>query len=689
MNYVESFNLLGVPAQQITCVKLHGTPTTTTEGAVGVIGMDVDSPYHELYKCVSAENNTYTWERMVDAGYTFRGFVNDLYSMEDFEQNGVKTLHDVFVVDDGFFLTNIMFEQGDNIVRTGNIKEYTETIETSSDGKYLYILGNEYRVIHVSSKDEDLIVDLGYLLSFDRFKQAFIGTEDEIDSVKNDTGYTSIAEAILETSSHITSLEVQMINTSADKLNKNQGAENVGKYLIIDANGNIVPETTEQSEVLSATFTTIYPNPSSFVYTPTTQPNGYFVYEPSTLTGGRVSIDFDTAQLSKIEVIPYLLKDGVAYKYLQGDNIIVAGGKRILNENNSIDNYWINPNTGGGFCYITEPFSFDIPDGCTPMFCFRIITNGHTILPDSSTLSMSVSHADYVGKWAIEGGITITHIVDKIDTSEDTEEPVEKTVEDFYTPTWDTVIHRGWISETTENTLPAMYLAKKYGYDWVECDVRTTSDGIPVLAHDATITGTNSDGESITLTVAESTLEQLQALTLSVSDEFGDIKMGTLAELLDLARTIDLKVLIDIKISGETGLKSIAQAVLRAGMQNRVIYMPIGKINAEYIASVDKNASFDFVMFGTTPNADTSLSSYAELLTGSNTVNMDVQANTWEFDETVISSINSLGMGLCFWNVLSNNVTKCIEVGAIRLTKHNSYDATDLNATYFTNKKFW
>lgn len=63
MNYIESFNLFGVPAQQITCVKLHGAPTETTEGAVGVIGMDVDSPYHELYKCTSAENNTYTWER--------------------------------------------------------------------------------------------------------------------------------------------------------------------------------------------------------------------------------------------------------------------------------------------------------------------------------------------------------------------------------------------------------------------------------------------------------------------------------------------------------------------------------------------------------------------------------------------------------------------------------------------------
>lgn len=40
MNYVESFNLLGIDAKQIPCIKGEGAPTTSTEGAVGCFYMD-------------------------------------------------------------------------------------------------------------------------------------------------------------------------------------------------------------------------------------------------------------------------------------------------------------------------------------------------------------------------------------------------------------------------------------------------------------------------------------------------------------------------------------------------------------------------------------------------------------------------------------------------------------------------
>lgn len=62
MNYVESFNLLGVEAKQIPCEKFHGAPTSSTEGAVGLLGIDVDSENHDLYKCVAIENGNYIWE---------------------------------------------------------------------------------------------------------------------------------------------------------------------------------------------------------------------------------------------------------------------------------------------------------------------------------------------------------------------------------------------------------------------------------------------------------------------------------------------------------------------------------------------------------------------------------------------------------------------------------------------------
>ena len=61
MNYVESFNLFGVPAKQIPCMKGAGAPTTSTEGDVGCLYMDTNSDAGDVYKCISAANGVYTW----------------------------------------------------------------------------------------------------------------------------------------------------------------------------------------------------------------------------------------------------------------------------------------------------------------------------------------------------------------------------------------------------------------------------------------------------------------------------------------------------------------------------------------------------------------------------------------------------------------------------------------------------
>ena len=59
MNYVESFNLLGLEARQITCIKFNENPTTSTEGAIGMLGMNVNSG--AIYKCTNVNNGSYTW----------------------------------------------------------------------------------------------------------------------------------------------------------------------------------------------------------------------------------------------------------------------------------------------------------------------------------------------------------------------------------------------------------------------------------------------------------------------------------------------------------------------------------------------------------------------------------------------------------------------------------------------------
>lgn len=67
MHYVKHFNINGVDTKQVACIELQGKPNAATEGAVGVLGMDMLSPTHDVYRCVAVNGSVYTWE-LLSAG---------------------------------------------------------------------------------------------------------------------------------------------------------------------------------------------------------------------------------------------------------------------------------------------------------------------------------------------------------------------------------------------------------------------------------------------------------------------------------------------------------------------------------------------------------------------------------------------------------------------------------------------
>lgn len=60
MNYVESLDLFGTKAKEISCIKGSGAPTSSTEGAVGLLYMDINNG--NIYKCISVSEGLSTWE---------------------------------------------------------------------------------------------------------------------------------------------------------------------------------------------------------------------------------------------------------------------------------------------------------------------------------------------------------------------------------------------------------------------------------------------------------------------------------------------------------------------------------------------------------------------------------------------------------------------------------------------------
>jgi glycerophosphoryl diester phosphodiesterase len=94
------------------------------------------------------------------------------------------------------------------------------------------------------------------------------------------------------------------------------------------------------------------------------------------------------------------------------------------------------------------------------------------------------------------------------------------------------VAHRGYSSVAPENTLPALAAAILGGATYLEFDVRTTADGVPVVIHDRTVDRT-TDGSGH---VWELTLDEVRSLDAGswFSAAYAGVRVPLLAEVLDL-----------------------------------------------------------------------------------------------------------------------------------------------------------
>lgn len=140
MNYVESFNLLGVAVMQIPCVKRKGAPTTATKGAVGLLYMNTDNG--DMYKCIAVTGNTYTWVALVEMPKNIVQSVNGIAPDENGnvdigkpESGGgdVKVLRIVFNEDDGVKSYNMTPTEVAHAIAGGAIVMYHIRDENNSN----------------------------------------------------------------------------------------------------------------------------------------------------------------------------------------------------------------------------------------------------------------------------------------------------------------------------------------------------------------------------------------------------------------------------------------------------------------------------------------------------------------------------------------------------------------------------
>lgn len=249
-------------------------------------------------------------------------------------------------------------------------------------------------------------------------------------------------------------------------------------------------------------------------------------------------------------------------------------------------------------------------------------------------------------------------------------------------PKWDGMfsIHRGY-STAPDNTLQAIWEAKKHGYNCCELDVRYSSDNYPVLCHDATVTGTVG-GESVTYTVAETPLATL--LTVCVGNTaFPDIKVCSLEDAMRLCRRIGMRPEIDYKIGNEQLYKDCVALSMKYGLQDDTLHCCYSIPYALTIKAAYEKANLRVA--GELLDSDTSLDAYLpkpgnlyafySAAACGKTDGSNVGANA--DNETRILTHKAKGYKMYVWNVTPNLLLDVMQWEPDILQPQSAKDTSD------------
>lgn len=150
MHYVKYFTIEGIDTKQVACIELQGVPNAATEGAVGVLGMDMTSPTHEVYRCVAVNGSVYTWE-LLSAGM----------SIISATTTGEGAITQNFPYENLRVPTNYLIKPNDLILDSeGYLYQITTIGSSSCEASYC---GTHIGGIASGDKDRSLIINNGQL----------------------------------------------------------------------------------------------------------------------------------------------------------------------------------------------------------------------------------------------------------------------------------------------------------------------------------------------------------------------------------------------------------------------------------------------------------------------------------------------------------------------------------------------
>ena len=222
------------------------------------------------------------------------------------------------------------------------------------------------------------------------------------------------------------------------------------------------------------------------------------------------------------------------------------------------------------------------------------------------------------------------------------------------------VNHRGW-GEYPENTLIAYKQSALHGFNYVETDVRYTSDGVPVLLHDASInrTARNADGSVVSETINISAITYEQALTYDFGiykgTSFAGTKIAKFEDFILLCKQLALHPYIELK-TGMTNAQiiNLVDIVRGYGMLDSVTWIAYATGWFNIITTRHARSRIGVLMTSTTQATIDAAKAYR---TGKNSVFIDTSA----YDASAVALAKTNGIPMEAWTLDEDEDIKALD----------------------------
>ncbi|MBC7797091.1 MAG: hypothetical protein H7Z37_09490 [Pyrinomonadaceae bacterium] len=160
------------------------------------------------------------------------------------------------------------------------------------------------------------------------------------------------------------------------------------------------------------------------------------------------------------------------------------------------------------------------------------------------------------------------------------------------------IAHRGSSEVAPENTLAAFRRAIADGSDGIECDVRLSKDGVPIILHDSSLKRTAFKPDKVSdLTACE--LSKIDVGSwfnfrnpLQARNDYGRETIPSLEKLFDAMRDNDKLIYVELKCRNDNVQKlahAVAELTKAFDLQDRVIVKSFEHIALAEVKSVCKS----------------------------------------------------------------------------------------------------